>query len=95
MSSPIPPLLTTPSPVPSLTHSISLQLILNLICTDFRVNGYPSDNASTYGIATALISSSLSLGGVMGPTVSGAMVDLFGFPWTTTIISALSLAGVC
>ncbi|KAL4232944.1 hypothetical protein ACF0H5_007632 [Mactra antiquata] len=54
--------------------------------------GMPTD-IDTYGKVSGLFNSSFSFGAFLGPTIGGAMVDKFGFPWASVGIGALILAG--
>ncbi|TKR59269.1 hypothetical protein L596_028968 [Steinernema carpocapsae] len=50
--------------------------------------GFP-DNAQTYGGVSGIYSAAVAFGGFLGPTLGGVSVDYIGFPWTTTMLSAL------
>ncbi|XP_019625232.1 PREDICTED: MFS-type transporter SLC18B1-like [Branchiostoma belcheri] len=49
------------------------------------------DNFAKYGIVSGLFSGSYSIGDFVGPTVSSALVEEFGFPWATTFFGGFIL----
>ncbi|KAK0408968.1 hypothetical protein QR680_004263 [Steinernema hermaphroditum] len=55
-------------------------------CCD-TVNKYGfEDNAQTYGGISGIYSAATALGGFLGPTMGGVVVEWVGFPWTVTVL---------
>ncbi|VDM53899.1 unnamed protein product [Angiostrongylus costaricensis] len=57
---------------------------------DLKDHGY-DDSFRTYGCVSGVFQSAFALGGFMGPTVGGFMVEKIGFAWTTTVIGAIHI----
>ncbi|KRY09546.1 MFS-type transporter SLC18B1 [Trichinella patagoniensis] len=53
-------------------------------------HGYPN-NFSTYALVSGFYTSAFSLGAFVGPTLGGLLVDLIGFPWTSSHVATLNL----
>ncbi|CAJ0947337.1 unnamed protein product, partial [Mesorhabditis belari] len=47
------------------------------------------DNTYTYGCVSGIMQSTFALGGFLGPTIGGAMMQSIGFAWTTSIFSSI------
>lgn len=54
-------------------------------------SGMPGD-VGTYALVSGLWNSMYSLGEVIGPSFGGVLLDLFGFPWASSVMAAGSLA---
>jgi len=48
-----------------------------------------SDNIVTYGLVSGLWSTAFYLGEFLGPTITGVMIDNYGFGWSSTVILSL------
>ncbi|XP_022790543.1 MFS-type transporter SLC18B1-like isoform X3 [Stylophora pistillata] len=55
-----------------------------------RANGFP-DNSSTNALVSSIYSSMYYLGATIGPSLSGALDDHFGFGWSTSIAAFICL----
>ena len=62
--------------------------VFNTFSLDDRLYGYNPD-VQLYGMISSLFNLSFSVGSMVGPTVSGAVTQHYGFEWMTTIIAAL------
>ncbi|XP_070538711.1 MFS-type transporter SLC18B1-like [Ptychodera flava] len=62
--------------------------ILRAVLETTRMHGL-EDNMATYGMVSGLFYSMYSLGIFVGPTLSGALTDLYGFGWATSINSLM------
>jgi len=51
-------------------------------------DGLP-DNIVTYGLVSGILQTAYYLGDFLGPIITGAMIDSFGFGWSSTVILSL------
>lgn len=53
------------------------------------LDGGLPDNIVTYGLVSGLWSTAYYLGDFLGPTITGVMIEYFGFGWSSTVILSL------
>lgn len=58
----------------------------------FRCNGHDKNSLNTFVIISAAVNSSWAVGAMLGPPITGIIIQLHSFPWATIVLAIIDSA---